>query len=644
MSAKAVAPSTGAALLAWLRQFGLDEQSTSLTLYEGCGPEERGLRTNTHMHRCARKEDAAATPGDQTSECSCSAANGPDEAAAVSCFSSPAVVAPVISIPSALLLTPAKVRSSRIIQSCLHDADASRATDSALLSFFLVHQHRLGRESKWHAYIASLPRSYTSTEWWRADELQRCQDPAMSERTKERVEELTREWKQVKAWLRAKQNTSDASAAGSDDDVTPELLHWTSSVPHHSCVPSFPCSASSLCSPPTLAEYQWAWSTVSTRSCFLPPVHSSASEVAAAGGVKRKATSRKDSTCLIPFLDMLNHSSAVRMDCRLTPTHYELWMLQPSPLRLRTGQELFISYGAHTNSILLERYGFAELENRQEEMTVGLVEVERFLAMPQQLLSDEERAAVTQAGPASSPASFHSCSCSDQLPLSGGLSVPKYARALPGFGSIAAWQRELLGACGLYQLGESAPEISQDGTTAATSASATSPKPHSFELHPCQVPLDLATYIRVRVLSLEEAKSSARAASSAAAAGSSSTSSSKPSRGASTASATGLTPAALSALSTRLLNEDSPYLTPGHRLLCTRVLIELLLSRLVRAKPGLGESTIQADLAEWHRRNDGEARMSYAHQMALVLRLSQKRLVATILAHLLAPPAGSSTG
>ena len=694
-SASASASSTQQ-LLSWLSAFGVTSESTGLVVWEGCGPEERGLRTTRRIHSTnkTRQNDPEASNRTVTDEAQCTCANIASSTAASSasiaaadsaivaapygqsscafCFSSPPIVAPLISIPQSLLVTPDRVRASALIKSLL-GRHGARASDSQLLSLFLVSHHRQSRASKWAPYISSLPRSYTSVEWWSAQELDETQNPSLVAEAAKRRAEVRREWRRSCEWIRESKHASDVqpdeTKESEDQDDAPLPLHWTSSVPEHICTPAGPqCSASTLCSLPSLAEFQWGWSTVATRSCFLPAVGSSSSEVVqpsvASGSNVTAASAGSNRSCLIPFLDMFNHSSAVHVEARLTSSAYELFMVRPNPLRLSVSSELFISYGALSNQKLLERYGFALGDNQHESMELTLSEVRTFLAQPHPLWSADtltqlkEPWQISTGGGIQSDQFMH-CGCERHLDLSSALAahLPQWSRALPGFGKMDSWQIEVLKACGLYEIAEQvaasetgivAPAVtSRRSVPARPSAVAASAVPHapaaavvdavssspspsssvSFRVDSCSLPFDLLTLVRVAVLSLDEA----RAACAAALPASDASASRKQPPQSSASSSRALDIPKLAAL---LLNEDRPYLSSSHRLLSHRVLIELFGARLLDPR-GLGRSSLQSDVRAWEHR--ASSSLPYVGSQSLLLRLTQKRLLHSALAHLCAP-------
>lgn len=162
-SAASETSSAASELLTWLRPFGVHTATTGLALHEGSGPAERGLRTVGHVHITAQRGRSRdeCSPA-ETAACSCcavasaAAARAPTTAAPVSpaspapygcsscarCFPAAPLLAPMISIPGALLITPIKVRQSALAQSLLLPAHIARATDSQVRFVSLALHHR----------------------------------------------------------------------------------------------------------------------------------------------------------------------------------------------------------------------------------------------------------------------------------------------------------------------------------------------------------------------------------------------------------------------------------------------------------------------------------------------------------------------
>jgi hypothetical protein len=508
-------------------------------------------------------------------------------------------------------------------------------------------------------------------------------------------------------------------AEGESAEDAPLPQHW--SVPLSAVPSSVCCTTPAVCfCPPTLSEFAWGWSTVATRSCFLPPVGSGSAEIArgaaaapssqscaasdssdasisAAATPSSSSSSARDRSCLIPYLDLLNHSSSVRVECRLSSTAYSLWQTSPSLVRMHVGQEVFISYGALSNDALLARYGMALMNNEHDAIKLPLHTVERFIRRPQTMMDDQMQKQLREEwmpqGDSTASAEevqrmrdecapFMHCPCSTasssstcSVPLASSCTslsevvrtrLPRYARALPGFGRMQPFQLALLRACGLYRLADELEQLdhafaaveeeavkkhaqvqaatrqargprsaaiaasnlpaagafassspaSVSAVTAVTAAADdASSSLHSsltFSLTACVLPSDLSLFVRVRVLSLSDitqadAQLKAKAAAAAASSNAATITKNPKSKHAipvARPSSTSSQQLDYAALAGVLLDESSGggVLSTAHAQLTRRVLSELFLSRL-HDPSSLGRSSMPHDLRLWSRRN-----------------------------------------
>jgi len=111
------------------------------------------------------------------------------------------------------------------------------------------------------------------------------------------------------------------------------------------------------------ARFDWAWFTVNTRAVYLDtdPRHPCA------------PTCPKDSLALAPYLDLLNHHPEARVVAGvnldpLAPPGYQIITRKP----VRKHEQVFIHYGAHTNTTLLLDYGFVLRGSHQDGIKLEL--------------------------------------------------------------------------------------------------------------------------------------------------------------------------------------------------------------------------------------------------------------------------------
>lgn len=87
--------------------------------------------------------------------------------------------------------------------------------------------------------------------------------------------------------------------------------------------------------------FEWAWTMVNSRCIYQ-----------ALSGT----SSRDDNYACAPLIDMINHVPSAKEHCKLSYDIKGLSVVSNS--WYKTGDEVFISYGAHSNEALLCEYGF----------------------------------------------------------------------------------------------------------------------------------------------------------------------------------------------------------------------------------------------------------------------------------------------
>ena len=276
----------------------------------------------------------------------------------------------LISVPRALLITPRRAKHYLVTTGQLLSDDADKASDSQLLSLFLIIHARCRQKSPWRQYIRLLPTHYTSIEWWNDADCDQLQYPTLQTvlTTRSLVTDIVRrELSSLLEWMRRAPSPQSLALPV----TTPLPLTYNDAV-------EFEITGA----PITLCEYQWAYATVATRSCYLPAVSPADAQT-------------RHRTVMIPFLDLLNHSSLVTTNCKLTTDgDYQLFItnkIDPSsPVNISIGQQVYISYGALDNWTLLHRYGFVLHNNHDDRCTFTLAELEQFLTTNAVNLSAED--------------------------------------------------------------------------------------------------------------------------------------------------------------------------------------------------------------------------------------------------------------
>jgi hypothetical protein len=211
-------------------------------------------------------------------------------------------------------------------------------------------------------------------------------------------------------------------------------------------------------------EHLWAYSTVATRACYYAhtlPSDSGQVTDAASNGL---GSSAGGDSALVPFFDLLNHHSACSGVWQ-TAWHrgrrsYELRAVSTS-FAAAPGTELFISYGDHSNRVLLQRYGFVLPDNAHERVMIGVEELEQWLrtaaagsSTPQSSQSDSKRAPTVRP-PLRSAANAPKCSGAGKCAL--------LMCATSAAGRLSAEQAAVAKACGLFEILDGAASVTKSG-------------------------------------------------------------------------------------------------------------------------------------------------------------------------------------
>lgn len=128
---------------------------------------------------------------------------------------------------------------------------------------------------------------------------------------------------------------------------------------------------------PTISydDYLYNWLLVSTRTFFFTSPK-----------VKRRPLARDDCLALLPLADLFNHAD-VGCEVSYAPsTTYSI----VAHREIQAGEEVFISYGNHSNDFLLVEYGFILADNRWDEASLDAAIIPR--------LTEEQREALDEEG------------------------------------------------------------------------------------------------------------------------------------------------------------------------------------------------------------------------------------------------------
>ncbi len=119
--------------------------------------------------------------------------------------------------------------------------------------------------------------------------------------------------------------------------------------------------------------YRYYWLLISTRTFYYTPP-------------RRKTPPADSDECLaiVPYADYFNHSDA---GCKVSYTRSQYSVM--ADRSYHEGEEVFVSYGAHSNDLLLTEYGFILEDNRWDEATLDDVIIPLFTEGQRETLTNE---------------------------------------------------------------------------------------------------------------------------------------------------------------------------------------------------------------------------------------------------------------
>lgn len=125
---------------------------------------------------------------------------------------------------------------------------------------------------------------------------------------------------------------------------------------------------------PTIAyaDFMYYWFVVSTRTFYY--THPD----------MKKPRDANECLALIPFADYFNHAE-VGCKVSFSPTGYTF----SADRKIRKGDEIYISYGNHSNDFLLAEYGFVLDDNRWDEVPLDNVLLTLFSDEQKAILQEE---------------------------------------------------------------------------------------------------------------------------------------------------------------------------------------------------------------------------------------------------------------
>lgn len=224
----------------------------------------------------------------------------------------------LIQVPYKLLITLNTIHESAL-PDALNLNERTKLKFQDLLILFLILERFKGCDSKWHAYIESLPQ----------------EPPWLPLKLPERDVEMLPE--DIKSAIRRSRCNAEESWK--------RLRKSINRSGYERCVLD-------------VNSFTWAFTMVNTRAVYVDPqiIHD-LSEIPDRD--LRRFLSDEPCMALCPFLDMFNHSSDAKTAAELKSAGNNGWFYE---LRTLCGykkyEQIFISYGSHDNLKLLCEYGF----------------------------------------------------------------------------------------------------------------------------------------------------------------------------------------------------------------------------------------------------------------------------------------------
>ncbi|KAK7108115.1 SET domain-containing protein 4-like isoform X2 [Littorina saxatilis] len=247
----------------------------------------------------------------------------------------------IVSIPQCLLVTPSVVLNSQV-GSLLKRWKVS-FTPHQLLALFLIVERNKSINSEWQPFITSLPSEYTLPHYFSADEINLL--PLHVSLVAQRMIQRSQlAHKQVLQFC--------CSHWGEDADG------WSS-----------------------WERFRWAWCTVSSRAIFFETEEE---------GKQFVDLDFKDenNVALSPYLDLLNHTSAARVDAGFNRQNKMYEIITHD--NYQPHEQVFISYGPHDNATLFLHYGFTLPHNIHNSVCFS---VDDFGILPDYYRSTERKLA-----------------------------------------------------------------------------------------------------------------------------------------------------------------------------------------------------------------------------------------------------------
>lgn len=229
----------------------------------------------------------------------------------------------IVSIPCSLLITTQTVLDSQIGQHIKRWIP--KLKPQQCLAVFLIWERYSGTVSDWLPYIKLLPERFTTPAYFSSTELSFLPKETRLKALKE-IEKVKSNFNEVKEFCR------------------------------NNCKQLFDVL--------TYENFLWAWYVVNSRSVFY---QSSCSDFL--------NPDEPDNMALAPFLDLLNHSPTanIKAGYNKDSNRYEIVTLDA----YKPYEQVFISYGCHSNQKLFIEYGFCVPGNLLDDFEIHFEDVIR---------------------------------------------------------------------------------------------------------------------------------------------------------------------------------------------------------------------------------------------------------------------------
>ncbi|XP_073841951.1 SET domain-containing protein 4 [Musca autumnalis] len=209
----------------------------------------------------------------------------------------------------------------------------------SLMTFYILYQKDLEENSKYQAYLKSLPTYFTTPYFCPISELQ-CLPENILERTVEQNRLIKMAYSNLKLVL--------------------NIQNFEEKYP--------------------LQQFRWAYFVVNTRSVYV-----FGKQLKPEKSFFQNFITEDCNLALAPFLDLFNHSDKVQTQADLMRNsktkelEFILTLDDCENSKILPLQQIFISYGALTNLKLLCEYGFFLPSNRHDYFEFSLNDIENFL-------------------------------------------------------------------------------------------------------------------------------------------------------------------------------------------------------------------------------------------------------------------------